>query len=289
MELKTNNAKLAKINLAIHGIEGKIIETNSFYSDPHNLVGKCDFVMANPPFNVNKIDKDKDYVKNDPRLPFGLPKADNGNYLWMQYFHTYLNKTGRAGFVMASSATDAGYSEKLIRQKLIESGDVDCIVAVGNNFFYTRSLPCHLWFYDKGKRKENKNKILMIDARNVFRKVSTTISDFSEDQLEGLTAIMKLYRGEKPIVNKNNNWFNEQFANGKYEDVEGLCKIVSLDEVKDNDYSLTPGRYVGVTFVEDEGVDFKVRLAEMQTELDSLNNDAIQLAKLISNNIKNII
>ena len=129
----------------------------------------------------------------------------------------------------------------------------------------------------------------MIDARNVFRKVSTTISDFSEDQLEGLTAIMKLYRGEKPIVNKNNNWFNEQFTNGKYEDIEGLCKIVSLDEIKDNDYSLTPGRYVGVTFVEDDGVDFKVRLAEMQTELDLLNNDATQLVKLISNNIKSII
>ena len=285
----TNNAKLAKINLAIHGIEGKIIETNSFYSDPHNLVGKCDFVMANPPFNVNKIDKDKDYVKNDPRLPFGLPKADNGNYLWMQYFHTYLNKTGRAGFVMASSATDAGHSEKLIRQKLIETGDVDCIVAVGNNFFYTRTLPCHLWFYDKGKRKENKNKILMIDARSVFRKVTSTINDFSDDQLEGLTAIINLYRGEKPTVNKNNTWFNEQFANGKYADVEGLCKIVTLDEVKANDYSLTPGRYVGVTFIEDDGVDFKVRLLDIQDELDELNQEAIILSNTISKNFKELI
>jgi type I restriction enzyme M protein len=289
MELKTNNAKLAKINLAIHGIEGKIIEGNSFYSDPHNLVGKCDFVMANPPFNVNKIDKDKDYVKNDPRLPFGLPKADNGNYLWMQYFHSYLNKTGRAGFVMASSATDAGHSEKLIRQKLIESGDVDCIVAVGNNFFYTRSLPCHLWFYDKGKRKENKDKILMIDARNVFRKVSTTINDFSDEQLEGLTAIVKMYRGENPTVSKNNTWFNERFANGKYEDIEGLCKVVTLDEVKDNDYSLTPGRYVGVTFVEDDGVDYEGRLVELQTELDRLNEESILLARSISKKLKELI
>jgi hypothetical protein len=286
---QANNAKLAKINLAIHGIEGKITETNSFYSDPHNLVGKCDFVMANPPFNVNKIDKDKDYVKNDPRLPFGLPKADNGNYLWMQYFHSYLNKTGRAGFVMASSATDAGHSEKLIRQKLIESGDVDCIVAVGNNFFYTRSLPCHLWFYDKGKRKENKDKILMIDARNVFRKVSTTINDFSDEQLEGLTAIVKMYRGENPTVSKNNTWFNERFANGKYEDIEGLCKVVTLDEVKDNDYSLTPGRYVGVTFVEDDGVDYEGRLVELQTELDRLNEESILLARSISKNLKELI
>jgi type I restriction enzyme M protein len=289
MELKTNNAKLAKINLAIHGIEGKIMETNSFYSDPHSLLGKCDFVMANPPFNVNKIDKDKEYVKTDPRLPFGLPKADNGNYLWMQYFHSYLNKTGRAGFVMASSATDAGHSEKLIRQQLIETGDVDCIVSVGNNFFYTRSLPCHVWFYDKGKRKENKKKILMIDARNVYRKVTTTINDFSEEQLEGLTAIVKMYRGEKPKVNKNNDWFKERFPDGEYTDIEGLCKIVSLDGVKENDYSLTPGRYVGVTMIEDDGVDFKSRLIEIQDELDVLNNEAFELSKTIANNLKELL
>jgi type I restriction enzyme M protein len=289
MELKTNNAKLAKINLAIHGIEGKIIETNSFYSDPHNLLGSCDFVMANPPFNVNKIDKDKDYVKNDPRLPFGLPKADNGNYLWMQYFHSYLNKTGRAGFVMASSATDAGYSEKLIRQQLIETGDIDCIVSIGNNFFYTRSLPCHVWFYDKGKRKENKKKILMIDARNVYRKVTTTINDFSEDQLEGLTAIVKLYRGEKPKLSKDNQWFNERFPDGKYTDIEGLCKVVTLDEVKENDYSLTPGRYVGLTIVEDDGIDFKSRLMEIQEELNELNKEAFELSRTIDNNLKDLI
>jgi type I restriction enzyme M protein len=245
--------------------------------------------MANPPFNVNKIDKDKDYVKNDPRLPFGLPKADNGNYLWMQYFHTYLNKTGRAGFVMASSATDAGHSEKIIRQKLIESGDVDCIVAVGNNFFYTRSLPCHLWFYDKGKRKENKDKILMIDARNVFRKVTTTINDFSEEQMEGLTAIVKLYRGEKLTINKSNTWFNERFTNGKYADVEGLCKIVTLDEVEANDYSLTPGRYVGVTFIEDDGMDYNKRLTELHQSLEELNDQAIELSKTISKNIKTLL
>jgi type I restriction enzyme M protein len=304
-EQKTNNTKLAKINLAIHGIEGKIIEANSFYSDPHNLLGKCDFVMANPPFNVNKVDKGKDFVKTDPRLPFGLPKADNANYMWMQYFSSYLNDKGRAGFVMASSATDAGHSEKLIRQQLIESGVVDCIVSVGNNFFYTRSLPCHVWFYDKGKSKlpavsssavENKagrkngpNTILMIDARNVFRKVTTTISDFSEEQLEGLTAIIKLYRGEKPTISKSNAWFKERFPDGKYQDIEGLCKIASLDEVIENDYSLNPGRYVGVTFVDDDCVDFKGRLTEIQKELDTLNIEASQLAKTISNNLKELL
>ena len=197
-ELKSNNTRLAKMNLAIHGIEGKIIESNSFYSDPHDLVGKCDFVMANPPFNVNKVDKKSDFVKNDKRLfnDVGLPKADNGNYLWIQYFYHYLNPQGRAGFVMASSATDAGNSEKAIRTQLIETGAVDCIVAVGNNFFYTRSLPCHLWFLDKGKSEENKDKILMIDARNTFRKVNTTINDFSAGQLRNFSAIMQAYRGD---------------------------------------------------------------------------------------------
>ncbi len=320
-EQKTNNTRLAKINLAIHGIEGKIIESNSFYSDPHDLIGKCDFVMANPPFNVNKVDKEKDYVKNDPRLPFGLPKADNGNYLWMQYFYSYLNPKGRAGFVMASSATDAGHSEKLIRQQLIETGAVDCIVSVGNNFFYTRSLPCHVWFYDKGKsqhydsfdsrdaddfqangkqdaenhrnQKNHKNHsadtILMLDARNVYRKVTTTISDFSEDQLEGLTAIMQLYRGISPTVSESNTWFWERFPNGEYQDIEGLCKIVTLAEVKANDWSLTPGRYVGVTASADEDFDYAARLIEIQAELDRLNGEAVRLSAVIAANLGELV
>ncbi|EJE4707483.1 N-6 DNA methylase [Vibrio parahaemolyticus] len=201
-ELKSNNTRLAKMNLAIHGIEGKIIESNSFYSDPHSLVGKCDFVMANPPFNVKKVDKKKDYVKTDVRLfkDIGIPKADNGNYLWIQYFYHYLNEQGRAGFVMASSATDAGSSEKDIRQKLIETGAVDCIVAVGNNFFYTRSLPCHVWFLDKGKSEANKDKVLMIDARNTFRVVTSTINDFSPGQLTNFSAIMESYRGDESAI-----------------------------------------------------------------------------------------
>lgn len=283
-ELKANNARLAKMNLAIHGIEGKIIESNSFYSDPHDLVGKCDFVMANPPFNVNKIDKDRDYVKNDPRLfgDVGIPRADNGNYMWIQYFYHYLNDTGRAGFVMASSATDAGGSEKVIRQKLIETGGVDCIVAVGNNFFYTRSLPCHLWFLDKGKSEANKSKILMIDARNTFRQVNTTLRDFTPDQMEGLSAIVKAYRGEDASASfANNEWLKDTFPNGTYEDVEGLCKIVGVAEVAANDYSLTPGRYVGYTMELDEGFDYQTRLDEIHAELAGLNSNAERLMRQI--------
>ena len=408
-ELKSNNVRLAKMNLAIHGIEGKIIEDNSFYSNPHDLTGKCDFVMANPPFNVKKIDKNKDYVKNDPRLPFGVPKADNGNYMWIQYFNSYLNETGRAGFVMASSATDAGNSEKLIREQLIETKSIDVIVSVGNNFFYTRSLPCHLWFFDKGKSEVNKDKILMIDARNTYRVVSSTINDFSDGQLLNLATIVQLYRGNEEAVNQANtahkeslfeqfgvvsehyqnlakeletisgeiknediiipdrinfsNFSNpkqakeifsqfekparkaseliaelekeiekittqvenkeiekkaattkmkpykdklnklnkplkayqnivaeflkelrqrikdwkkllEDFPDNKYVDVEGLCKIVHLKEIEENDYSLTPGRYVGYTIQIDEDFDYKSRINEIHGELATLNEKA---------------
>ncbi len=424
-ELKSNNAKLAKMNLAIHGIEGKVIESNSFYSDPHDLVAKCDFVMANPPFNVNKVDKDKDYVKNDPRLfkEVGIPKADNGNYLWIQYFYHYLNDKGRAGFVMASSATDAGNSEKAIRQKLIETGAVDCIVAVGNNFFYTRSLPCHVWFLDRGKREKNHDRILMIDGRNTFRKVTTTINDYSPGQLLTFQAIMNAYRGDLLAIDKctaqlqahaieqaaslveavnelrqhcagslfNNTVLNfkaaqlelahcvilakdagytachallktfenpvpklaallenykiqldtakkaldkkdsagkkqldeqakllrelnaainayqseygksqvgepiqdykqalkdwhqvlQYFPDGHYADVEGLCKVVDLTEVEENDYSLTPGRYVGYSVQVDEDFDYQKRLSEIRGELAGLNADANGLMGLI--------
>ncbi|ESQ73501.1 class I SAM-dependent DNA methyltransferase [Asticcacaulis sp. AC402] len=283
-ELKANNARLAKMNLAIHGIEGKIIESNSFYSDPHDLVGQCDFVMANPPFNVNKVDKARDVVKTDPRLfpDVGIPKADNGNYLWIQYFYHYLNATGRAGFVMASSATDAGGSEKLIRQRLIETGAVDCIVAVGNNFFYTRSLPCHLWFLDRGKRAENKSKILMIDARNTFRQVNTTLRDFSPDQAVGLTAIVKAYRGEDVTdVFASNDWLKATFANGHYEDIDGLCKIVDLGEIEENNFSLTPSQYVGFNVFIDNEFDYEARLIQIHTELFELYSASQMLTKEI--------
>lgn len=277
-ELKSNNTRLAKMNLAIHGIEGKIIEDNSFYSNPHNLTDKCDFVMANPPFNVKKIDKNKDFVKEDPRLPFGLPNNDNGNYLWIQYFHSYLNEKGRAGFVMASSATDAGGSEKLIRQQLIKTGDVEAIVSVGNNFFYTRSLPCHLWFLNKNKK--DKNTILMIDARKTFRKVNSTINDFSPDQLQGLTSIIKNYRGEEVDFSAN-DWLKNTFENGEYDDIEGLCKIASMDDIIENDYSLTPGRYVGFSIQIDEDFDYKGRMSEIHDELAKLNTESGELMRAI--------
>ena len=209
------NTKLAKMNLTVHGLEGNIQEGNTFYEDKHNLVGGADFVMANPPFNVDGVDKAKDAVKKDPRLildgKVNLPKNDNANYLWIQYFYNYLKapstgsgQGGRAGFVMASSASDAGYSEKDIREKLVKTGAVDVMMAIGNNFFYTRSLPCTLWFFDRAKEpirqaqgdsKRSADNVLMIDARKIYRKVTSKVNDFSPEQLQNLICIVNLYRG----------------------------------------------------------------------------------------------
>lgn len=465
-EKTSTNANIAKMNMAVHGLEGNVLEGNTFYEDKHELVGKCDYVMANPPFNVDKVDKDRDVVKKDPRIPFGLPKNDNGNYLWIQYFYGYLNETGRAGFVMASSASDAGHSEKLIREQLVKTGAVDIMVSISNNFFYTRSLPCTLWFYDRAKEKDKirRDKILMLDARKTFRKVSTTINDFSTEQLENLTAIVKLYRGDKGYfakvlekrlrlaVNELNSyvasirtetvqilkiaaniksliaiefkdpkdtaayitginglseisnelsacllklitgiekyddglgvwedmlkdklnahnalnnqwillqglhhrlqpevkhighlykqwltgweamdreyeiprdkeiqelkvktslriaidvhernslpwremnymvsesgWLLKRFADGEYTDVPGLCKLVTAEEVASKDYSLSPGRYVGVDNSSDVDEDWEDKLRTIHTELDILNTEAVQLVETISLNYR---
>ncbi|MCC9168129.1 type I restriction-modification system subunit M [Pontibacter harenae] len=193
--------RLAKMNLAVHGLEGSIAEGNSFYEDQHSLLGRADFVMANPPFNVDEVDAEK--IKNDPRLPFGLPgvnkskKVSNGNYLWVSYFYSYLNDKGRAGFVMSSQASSAGNAEKEVRRKLVETGHVDAMISIRSNFFYTRTVPCELWFLDKGKPAAMHDKVLMLDARNVFRKVTRKVYDFSPEQFQNLTAIVWLYRGQQ--------------------------------------------------------------------------------------------
>lgn len=190
--------RLAKMNLAVHGLEGQILEGNTFYEDNHDLRGKADFVMANPPFNVDKVDAEK--IKADPRLPFGLPgvnnkdEVSNGNYLWISYFYSYLNDTGRAGFVMSSQASSAGNKEAEVRQKLIETGHVDVMISIRSNFFYTRTVPCELWFFDKAKPEAMTDKVLMLDARNIYRKVTRKVYDFTPEQLKNLRAIIWLYR-----------------------------------------------------------------------------------------------
>ena len=199
-EKTSTTIRLAKMNLAVHGLEGEIKEANTFYEDVHELCGKCDFVMANPPFNVDMVDAEK--VNGDRRLPFGLPgvnkanKVSNGNYLWISYFHSYLGPKGRAGFVMSSQASSAGHGEAEVRRKIVETGDVDVMISVRSNFFYTRSVPCELWHFDRGKPPERRDQMLMIDARNIFRKVTRKIYDFSLEQLQNLSAIVWLYRGQ---------------------------------------------------------------------------------------------
>ena len=200
-EKTATTIRLANMNLAVHGLEGDIREANTFYEDAHDLFSKCDFVMANPPFNVDMVDAEK--VKDDRRLPFGLPgvnkqqKVSNGNYLWISYFWSYLSENGRAGFVMSSQASSAGHSEMEVRRKLVETGDVDVMVAIRSNFFYTRTVPCELWHLDRGKPEDRRDQVLMIDARNVYRKVTRKIYDFSPEQLANLTAIVWLYRGQQ--------------------------------------------------------------------------------------------
>ena len=364
------NAQLCLMNMAVHGLNGRIVsgdEANSFYHDAHNLAGKCDYVMANPPFNVDKVKSESASAAG--RLPFGLPGVNaktkeigNANYLWISYFYAYLNDHGRAGFVMASSATDSANKDRDIREKLILTGDVDVMVSVGNNFFYTLSLPCSLWFFDKAKRLENKNRVLFIDARNYYTVVDRTLNEWSEWQLKNLQAIVHLYRGEqdkykslikeywnalsehaerhdntawqdremtfekalgildseeasykkyikeqqdtlkktkgkkdkdelKAIIAANEAelaytletkdmvneaiWLTSKFGlDGEYQDVLGLCKIATTDEISEKNYSLTPGAYVGVAEVEDDGVDFHERMNEIHTELASLNKEA---------------
>ena len=378
------NAQLCLMNMAVHGLNGRIIsgdEANSFYHDAHNLAGKCDYVMANPPFNVDKVKADSASAAG--RLPFGLPgvnsktkEVGNANYLWISYFYAYLNDHGRAGFVMASSATDSANKDRDIREKLVRTGDVDVMVSVGNNFFYTLSLPCSLWFFDRNKNAEIRDKVLFIDARNYYTVVDRTLNEWTEWQLRNLQAIVHLYRGEtdkykslladydkaideavagleeqsKPfsdlidedtrghfggllgwignaghdynelrqrindqiqqtkscikaaesqiekrkvkamrlageafcdvltdmlaIVNEH-DWLVSKFGEeGKYENVLGLCKIATIQEIEEKNYSLTPGAYVGVAEQEDDGVDFHERMNEIHAELAKLNQEA---------------
>lgn len=469
LEKNATTIRLAKMNLAVHGLEGNIKKAITYYQDPHELAGKADFVMANPPFNVDEIDADK--VKIDPRLPFGLPgtnkkgKVSNGNYVWISYFYSYLNENGRAGFVMSSQASSAGRDEAKVRQKLVETGDVDLMVAIRSNFFYTRSVPCELWFLNRNKPEEYRDRVLMIDARNVYRKVTRKIYDFSPEQEKNILAIVWLYRGQtekylslvagychrmldegegcfigrdndaeteplpafissldalregmRPFLatlppdgshtealrelddvmpafrgdveqfregvsrqqaawktQRNTNgelkkavdrlaplaicsremvkqsdllykltcrlidvcenecharnstvwsgreikrarkdadearqmaveqlkqvryfwrqahWLTERFPEAKLCDVEGLVRLVDRAEIEENDWSLTPGRYVGVApEEEDEDFDFEEALREIHVELESLNAESVQLAAKIKKNFEEL-
>lgn len=365
------NAQLCLMNMAVHGLTGVIKsgdEGNSFYNDAHQLDGRCDYIMANPPFNVDKVKSESTQAAG--RLPFGMPSINNkskeisnANYLWISYFYSYLNDTGRAGFVMASSATDSQGKDKDIRESLVKTGAVDVMVSVGNNFFYTKSLPCSLWFFDKAKPETIKDKVLFIDARNYYTVVDRTLNEWTEWQLKNLNAIVWLYRGEvekyTELLNEYRHtlgedktfaehiealseqvkaieaegkqavadagrgkgkkvqqeydekvaavkeilsialeaqWLYEKFGDGEYVDVPGLCKIAYITNeakgdnegvsIEDKGWSLTPGAYVGVAPVEDDGVNFEERMAEIHKELLALQQESNILMETISKNMK---
>jgi len=281
--------RLCKMNLAVHGLEGQVSQSNTYYEDPFRSAGQFDYVMANPPFNVNKIDKPK--LEGDRRFPFGLPRADNGNYVWIQVFYSALNEEGRAGFVMANSAADASGTELEIRKKLIADKAVDVIVAVGSNFFYTVTLPVTLWFFDRGKRgTEHEDKVLFIDARKIFRQIDRTHRDWLPEQIEFLANIARLYRGENAeTIGGSTALMSASFPDGIYADVPGLCAATTLDQIEKEGWSLSPGRYVGVAATEDDGIDFRVRLEELNEELETLNAEAAVLQERIALNVAELL
>ncbi len=289
-EKTRETVNLCKMNLAVHGLSGDVLQGNSYYEDLHNMVGAFDFVMANPPFNVNRIDKDR--VKNDrKRFPFGMPSVDNGNYLWIQLFYSALNKEGRAGFVMANSASDARGTEQEIRKKLIEDRVVDVVITVGSNFFYTVTLPCTLWFFDKEKKKtERKDKILFIDVRRIFTQVDRAHREFSPTQIEFISNIVRLYRGEKMETTKGSEKITrEHFPKDTYKNIDGLCKAVMLKEIAEQGWSLNPGAFVGVVKKNDEQGNFKERIADLNDSLEMLNSQAKEFEQRIAQNIAEIL
>jgi type I restriction enzyme M protein len=313
VEKTDETGRLCRLNLAVHGLEGDIKHggnINSYYDDPHNATGRFDFVLANQPFNVNAVDKErlKDMVGAGRRFPFGLPRTDNANYLWIQLFYSALNATGRGGFVMANSASDARSSEQELRQKLIEARAVDVMVAVGPNMFYTVTLPCTLWFFDKGKAKTQRaDTVLFIDARHIYRQVDRAHRDWTPAQIGFIANLVRLYRGEaldapKPGAGEAAAKLMEVFCPSSlagegrgegelhYRDVPGLCKAATLAEIEAQGWSLNPGRYVGVApgeEVSDE--DFKEQVESLNEELEALNGQALELQARIAQNVASLL
>ncbi len=287
--------KLAKMNLAIHGLPGDIKEGNAYYQDIHESVGKFDYVMANPPFNTDNQDVARIY--NPQRFPFGLPTTANGtgitqnggNFLWAQIFYTALSKKGRAGFVMANGASTAAGSQAQIRQKLIETGHVDAIIACPAHLFYNVGVPCTLWFYDKNKPENRKDTVLFIDAREIFEQIDAAHKKFSDSQIEFFSNIVRLYRGEKIENNlESTELMLQSFPDKKYIDVTGLCKVATKVEIEEKGWVLSPGRYVDIIEDELSDVDFKTQIGELTSKLGEMFSESSELEKKVKDNLKSI-
>jgi type I restriction enzyme M protein len=297
-EKVADTVKLCRMNLAIHGLEGDIREGISYYDDLHDSTGRFDFVLANPPFNVNAVDKERleGDVGTGRRFPFGLPRTDNANYLWIQLFYSALNDRGRAGFVMANSASDARASEQELRRQLVEDRAVDAVVAVGPNMFYTVTLPVTLWFLDRGKKRTPRaDKVLFVDARHIHRQIDRAHRDWTAAQIGFLANIVRLYRGEEPdftlggddVKKKLEEFFGKKL---KFADVLGLCKTATVKELAAQGWSLNPGRYVGVApgeAVSDE--DFKAQLEALNEDFETLNAKARELEQIIARDVAEIL
>lgn len=335
VEKEPDTVKLAKMNLLLNNVRGEITEANTFYSDPYNSIGQFDYVMANPPFNVDEVNYER-VSKDDRFTEYGVPRnksksskkesdkketVPNANYLWIGLFAAALNNTGKAALVMANQASDASGSELDIRKKLIEEGIICQMVTLPSNMFTSVTLPATLWFFDKAKAKtERKNEILFIDARGIYTKVDRAHRKFSEEQIKNLGIITKLYNGNTeafeqllqeykenlqnaPVESGDSesmtkeywqaqiDWLIDRFPEGIYRDVIGLCKVATLDEedgIKDQDYSLNPGRYVGVVFEDDDtsAEEFKVEMKMISDQFVKLNEDAKGLEAAIADNLK---
>lgn len=284
------NVNIAKMNMAVHQLSGQMRQANSYYEDPFDTPGRFDFVMANPPFNVDKIDKDR-IRNNSSRYPLGMPKADNGNYIWIQMFYAALNENGRAGFVMANSASDARHSEKDLRRKLIEQKVVDVMISVGPNFFYTVTLPCALWFLDKGKKDtEREDKVLFINAQQLYRQIDRSHRDFSPSHIEFISNIVRMYRGQRIESNNGSKeLMDEYFQEKTYKNVAGLCKVATLLEIEEKGWTLNPGRYVGVHDGGKDNFNFAERLTSLSEELNHLNLESSIVEEHISNTITKLL
>lgn len=366
IEKESETVKLARMNMFLHGLTGEIIQANSYYSDPYDSFGKFDFVMANPPFNVDDVTYDK--VKDDRRFnTFGIPKnktkskskdaetVPNANYLWINQFATALNETGRAALVMASIATDAGKSEAEIRARLVEDGIVSAMLSLPSNMFFSVTLPATLWFFDKARREDK--RVLFINARNTYRQIDRAHREFSPEDIANLACIRHLYQGDTEYYNKlieqyqaeqkrldgelnaaiadeqevqkeviafqeenpdkqlnrdlkrrsddaaqliadlqkqiayfegKEQWLVDNFPEGTYRDVIGLCKAASIEEIREQDYSLNPGRYVGVSFDVEDLDDFRESMSDLKAELSALNDKSAELMESIMSNLNQL-
>ena len=282
--------RLAQMNLAIHGLSGRILDADTYRDPVFEDVPGFDFVMANPPFNVSELDKSKLFDRAG-RYPFGVPTVDNANYIWISLFHAKLNETGRAGFVMANSAGDARGSEQAIRQKMIEEGSVDVILATSSNLFMTVTLPCTLWFLDRGKAKGPRaDQTLFIDARHIFRQVDRARREFTDAQIEAIGNIVRMWRGEDlELYQGSEPWLRERFPGLAYQDVPGLCRVASRAEIAAQIWSLNPGRYVGVAPGEADDGDFREKLEVLHEEMEVLNVEASRLQALIAANVAGVL